>query len=233
MLAGASGRRLNKVEPIPASWLITSATKFPPISSAGMARARVEQFLAELRDVAKQADPDGLVTYASYPPTEYLDLSFLDFLTFNVYLHDHRQFRDYVFRLQNLVGDRPLVLGELGLDTLRHGEIEQARLLAGHLRETELMGLAGAYVFSWTDDWHTGGHPVEGWAFGITDVNRKPKASYRAVQQVFKAPLSLPLGRDAAGLGRRVLIQRRHDPRRVLAVAVRPRLSRLRDHRRG
>ena len=136
---------------------------------------RVERFLAELRDVVKQADPDGLVTYASYPPTEYLDLPFLDFVTFNVYLHDHAAFRDYVFRLQNLVGDRPLVLGELGMDTLRHGEAEQARLLAGHLRETELMGLAGAYVFSWTDDWHTGGHPVEDWAFGITDADRVPK----------------------------------------------------------
>jgi GT2 family glycosyltransferase len=155
---------------------------------------RVGHFLAELRDAVKQADPDGLVTYASYPPTEYLELSFLDFVTFNVYLHDHAAFRDYVFRLQNLVGDRPLVLGELGLDTLRHGEVEQARLLAGHLRETELMGLAGAYVFSWTDDWHTGGFPVEDWAFGITHADRSPKVSYQAVQQVFKAPLPLLLG---------------------------------------
>jgi GT2 family glycosyltransferase len=154
---------------------------------------RIERFFAELRDVVKQADPDGLVTYASYPPTEYLELPFLDFVTFNVYLHDHAAFRDYVFRLQNLVGDRPLVLGELGLDTLRHGEAEQARLLAGHLRETELMGLAGAYVFSWTDDWYTGGHQIDGWAFGITDANRAPKASYRAVQQVFRAPIPLLL----------------------------------------
>ena len=154
----------------------------------------VERFLGELRDVAKQADPDGLVTYASYPPTEYLELPFLDFATFNVYLHDHAAFRDYVFRLQNLVGDRPLVLGELGLDTLRHGEAEQARLLAGHLRETELMGLAGSYVFSWTDDWHTGGFPVEDWAFGITRADRAPKVSYHAVQQVFKAPLPILLG---------------------------------------
>ena len=193
---------------------------------------RVERFLAELRDVVKQADPDGLVTYASYPPTEYLDLSFLDFVTFNVYLHDRAAFRDYVFRLQNLVGDRPLVLGELGLDTLRHGEAEQARLLAGHLRETELMGLAGAYVFSWTDDWHTGGYPVEDWAFGITDADRIPKVSYHAVQQVFTAPLPAPAGGDAAGVGGRLLAQRRGDPRRVPAIAGRPRLSGLRGHRR-
>ncbi len=126
--------------------------------------------------MAKQADPDGLVTYANYPPTEYLDLSFLDFVTFNVYLHDREAFRRYLFRLQNLVGDQPLLLGELGMDTLRHGESEQAEFLAGHLREARLMGLAGAFVFSWTDDWHTGGHPIEDWAFGITHADRSPKA---------------------------------------------------------
>jgi GT2 family glycosyltransferase len=154
---------------------------------------RVERFLAELRDVVKQADADALVTYASYPATEYLDLSFLDFPTFNVYLHDRAVFREYVFRLQNLAGDCPLVLGEIGMDTLRLGEAEQARFLAGHLRETELMGLAGAYVFSWTDEWHTGGHPVEDWAFGITDAARGLKMSYAAVQRVFTSRLPLLL----------------------------------------
>src|SRR2546423_249901 len=78
----------------------------------------------------RQADPDGLVTYASFPPTEYLDLSSLDFVTFNVYLHDPEAFRRYLLRLHNLVGDRPLVLGEFGMDTFRHGEDGQARFLA-------------------------------------------------------------------------------------------------------
>ena len=73
---------------------------------------------------------------------------------------------------------------------LRHGHSEQARLLADHLREIALLGLAGAYVFSWTDDWHTGGHRVEDWAFGITDAERVSKASYAAVKRVFAAPLS-------------------------------------------
>jgi glycosyltransferase involved in cell wall biosynthesis len=146
---------------------------------------RVERFLAELRDVAKQADPDGLVTYANYPPTEYLDLSFLDFVTFNVYLHDPEKFRRYLFRLQNLVGDKPLLLGEIGMDTLRHGEAAQAEFLAGHAREAELMGLAGLFVFCWTDDWHTGGFPIHDWAFGITRADRTPKASYSALKKVF------------------------------------------------
>jgi hypothetical protein len=59
-------------------------------------------------------------------------------------------------------------------------------MLAGHLREAKLIGLAGAYIFSWTDDWHTGGHPIEDWAFGITYADRTPKPSFRAVVNVFK-----------------------------------------------
>ncbi len=151
---------------------------------------RVERFLAELADVARQADPDGLVTYASFPPTEYLELPFLDFATFNVYLHERETFRRYLFRLQNLVGDRPLLLGELGMDTLRHGELEQAEFLAGHVCEARLMGLAGTFVFAWTDDWFTGGHPIRDWAFGITHADRVPKASCHALREVFNAPVA-------------------------------------------
>ena len=147
---------------------------------------RVERFLRELADVAKQVHPEGLVTYANYPPTEYLDLSFLDFTIFNVYLHDPDEFRGYLFRLQNLSDGKPLVLGELGMDTLRHGEDEQAEFLAGHLREASLVGLAGAFVFSWTDDWYTGGHQIEDWAFGIVRADRSPKPSYQAIGDVFR-----------------------------------------------
>jgi glycosyltransferase involved in cell wall biosynthesis len=154
--------------------------------------ARVERFLAELRDVVKQDDPQGLATYASYPPTEYLDLSALDFVTFNVYLHDAATFRRYLLRLQNLVGDRPLLLGEIGMDTLRNGELAQARFLAGHVREATLAGLAGTFVFAWTDDWHTGGFPIQDWAFGITHADRAPKASYHALGEIFdRGPAAL------------------------------------------
>ena len=48
--------------------------------------ARVERFLERLCRAAKEEDPGGLVTYVNYPPTEYLNLPFIDFLSFNVYL---------------------------------------------------------------------------------------------------------------------------------------------------
>ena len=149
---------------------------------------RVERFLAELMDVSKQIHPTALVTYANYPPTEYLDLSFLDFFTFNVYLHDREVFRRYLFRLQNLVGEKPLVLGEIGMDTIRSGEVAQAEFLTGHLSATQLLGLAGGFVFSWTDEWHTGGHDVREWAFGLTTADRFPKASYFALRETMDRP---------------------------------------------
>jgi hypothetical protein len=154
---------------------------------------RVERFLRELVDAARQVDPEGLVTYGNYPSTEYLELSFLDFATFNVYLHDRAVFRKYLFRLQNLLGDRPLVLGEIGMDSLRQGEAEQAAFLAGHLRETMLCGAAGAFVFSWTDDWHTGGHAIRDWAFGVTRADRTTKASYHELRPAFDRPLWMSL----------------------------------------
>jgi GT2 family glycosyltransferase len=164
--------------------------EIPPDTVRWSGRRRVERFLRELMDVAKQADPGCLVTYASYPPTEYLDLYFLDFATFNVYLHDRETFRRYLFRLQNLVGDRPLVLGELGMDTLRHGDTAQAEFLAGHTREARLMGVAGSFVFSWTDEWVTGGHAIHDWAFGITRADRTPKPSYLALRELAEERLA-------------------------------------------
>src|SRR6266404_5623249 len=72
----------------PCVFAYSIGNEIPPNVVRWHGARRVERFLAELRDVAKQADPEGLVTYASYPPTEYLDLSSFDFATFNVYLHD-------------------------------------------------------------------------------------------------------------------------------------------------
>jgi GT2 family glycosyltransferase len=160
--------------------------EIPPSIVRWHGARKVERFLAELCDTAKQVDPHCLVTYANYPPTEYLNLNFLDFITFNVYLHSREAFRRYLFRLQNLYGHKPLVLGEIGMDTLRHGEQTQAEFLAGHAEEAILMGLAGVYVFSWTDEWHTGGHSIKDWAFGITKADRSPKRAFHELQEVFE-----------------------------------------------
>src|SRR5205814_7567712 len=90
---------------------------------------RIERFLKRLYAIAKQEDPNALVTYVNFPTTEYLRLPFIDFVCFNVFLEDRSALVAYVARLQNLAGDRPLLLTELGLDSVRNGLEKQADIV--------------------------------------------------------------------------------------------------------
>ena len=155
---------------------------------------RINRYLQQLYRVVKSEDPEGIVTYVNYPTTEYLRLSFLDMLAFNVYLEDQGRFAAYLARLHHLAGDRPLLMSEIGLDSLRNGEHEQARWLESHVQTTFEAGCAGAFVFSWTDDWFRGGEDIDDWAFGLTDRERRPKP---ALQAVSDACQELPLKRNA------------------------------------
>ncbi|AFY86413.1 glycosyltransferase [Chroococcidiopsis thermalis] len=148
-------------------------------------RHRVERFLARLYRIAKREDPDSLVTYVNYPTTEYLQLRFVDFVCFNVYLEQQNRLAAYIARLQNLAGDRPLVLAELGLDSRRNGKQKQAEILDWQLRTTFASGCAGTFVFAWTDEWYRGGYNIDDWDFGITDRQRRPKPALHTVRQAF------------------------------------------------
>src|SRR6184192_3148767 len=126
-------------------------------------RRKLERFLERLYCAAKEEDPDGLVTYVNYPSTEYLQLSFLDFACFNVYLESQNCLDAYLARLHNIAGDRPLVMAEVGLDSLRNGEAVQAQVLDWQIRTSFAAGCAGAFVYAWTTNgfaavrkWRTG-----------------------------------------------------------------------------
>ena len=138
----------------------------------------------------KDRAPSALVSYANFPSTEYLDVTdFLDFVCFNVYLHRETDLRRYLSRLQNIAEDRPLVLTEFGIDSMREGLEAQGEILAWTLRAGFESGAAGCFVFSWTDDWFTGGSQIADWAFGLVDAQRNPKPAYAAVQAQYVAPL--------------------------------------------
>src|SRR6266487_1260965 len=146
---------------------------------------RVERFLERLYWIAKAADPEGLVTYVNYPSTEYLQLSFVDLVCFNVYLESHKQLGAYLARLHNIGGDRPLILAEIGLDSRRHGQNAQAHALDWQVRTAFAAGCAGAFVFAWTDEWYRGGYAIEDWDFGLTGRDRRPKLALAAVRKAF------------------------------------------------
>jgi glycosyltransferase involved in cell wall biosynthesis len=156
---------------------------------------RVRAFLKRLVVLIKEFDADRLVSYANFPSTEYLTIDFTDFLCFNVYLHQEGAFRRYVSRLHNLAVDRPLVLTEFGIDSMREGTEEQARILSWQLRTAFEMGVAGAFVFAWTDEWFTGGHQIEDWAFGLVDRDRQPKPAFATVQARYQGAIPPPLPR--------------------------------------
>lgn len=146
---------------------------------------RIEAFLKKLYNQVKAVDPAALVTYVNYPTTEFLDLSFLDFHSFNVYLEKKEKLEVYLQRLHNLVGEKPLLLAEIGLDSLRNGTEKQAAVIEWQLTTIFSKGCAGAFVFAWTDEWWRGGHPIEDWDFGLVDRERKPKPALEMVQKTF------------------------------------------------
>jgi glycosyltransferase involved in cell wall biosynthesis len=148
-------------------------------------RRKIERCLRRLYFIAKKEDSDGLVTYVNYPTTEYLQLPFLDFHCFNVYLEEQGRLESYLNRLQNISGDLPLVIGEIGLDSRRNGEEKQAEVLKWQIRTAFQAGSAGAIVFGWTDEWNRGGYAIEDWDFGLTDRNRHPKKALHSVKKAF------------------------------------------------
>ncbi|MGD0076793.1 MAG: glycosyltransferase, partial [Candidatus Binataceae bacterium] len=154
---------------------------------------RVSRFLAELCDIGKHLDPEGLFTYANYPSTEYLELNFLDLICFNVYLHNEPDYRRYLTHLMALSGERPLILSESGMDTIREGEAHQAELLEWQSRAAFELGLSGYIVFAFTDEWHTGGSEITDWAFGLVTRERVRKQAFAAVGRVFGAAIPPPL----------------------------------------
>ena len=142
---------------------------------------RVEQGLSALAEEVHAGDPEMLVTYCNFPTTEFLQVDGLDVSSFNVFLEDTDDFRRYVLHLQAISGHRPLIVTELGLAENVHGEEAQARLLREQLRIVDEAGAAGATVFAWTDEWGVAGEHVEGWDFGITTRDRRPKEALTEV----------------------------------------------------
>src|SRR3954453_18450834 len=84
------------------------------------------------------------------------------------------------------------MLGEFGMDTIRHSEDEQAEMLGWHVDSVVRCGLAGTVFFAWTDEWVTGGHEITDWAFGLVTRARTPKKVFHTLRP--------RLGQDDASL---------------------------------
>jgi GT2 family glycosyltransferase len=179
----------------PAIFAFSLVNEIPADIARWYGHERIENFINDLVRIVKDIDPMRLCTFANYPPTEFLHPSEVDFYCFNVYLHQRRVFHNYLGRLQSLAGDKPLMLGEFGIDSIREGDDRKAGILSWHIETAFRNGLAGTMLFSFTDDWFTGGSQIEDWAFGLVDRERRPKRAFFAVQRQFQTAPYFPLSR--------------------------------------
>lgn len=172
---------------------ISVVNEIPPDIVRWLGVSRVESFLNELVTEVKSVDPDRLCSFSNYPPTEYLQCPLADFVTYNVYLHDPKALDNYLSRLQMIADQRPLVIGECGIDSLSEGEGAQADILSWQIETIFRGGCAGNILFSYTDEWFQSGEDIENWAFGLTRRDRSAKPSYARVQEQFRAAPYFPL----------------------------------------
>jgi glycosyltransferase involved in cell wall biosynthesis len=175
----------------PALFAISVANEIPPDILRWSGSAGVEDFLDELIGLVKEVDPEGLATFGNFPPTEYLRPRDPDFLCFNVYLHQANALANYLARLQHLADTKPLILGEVGMDSLRNGEVRQAELLAAQVEVAYRSGVAGMVVYSFSDEWYKDGRLIEDWRFGLTTADRTRKPAFAAVRAAFAAAPAL------------------------------------------
>src|ERR1043166_2729515 len=181
---------------LPSVFAYSVANEIPAEIARWSGIRRVAQFIDELAHDAKPLDPGCLCAFPSFPPTEFLHPQAVDFFCFNVYLHQRGPFENYLARLQMLADNKPLVLGEFGMDSLREGEARKSEFLAWQIESAFRCGLAGTVLFSYTDDWYRGGHQIEDWSFGLTRRDRSPKDSFAVVQRQYHQAPYFPLSRS-------------------------------------
>jgi len=169
----------------PAVFAFSVANEIPADIVRWSGEQTLANFIDELVQEAKRVDPECLCTYTNFPPTEFLRPQSIDFVCFNVYLHQRPAFRNYLSRLQMLSEAKPLLLGEAGVDSLREGESHKCEMLRWQIHDAFRGGLAGAVVFSYTDDWWRNGRRVDDWQMGLTTCDRHPKPSFAAVGEMF------------------------------------------------
>ncbi len=170
----------------PAVFAFSVANEIAPDIARWSGARAVAEFIDELVAEAKRVDPDCLCTFSNFPPTEFLRPRTPDFLCFNVYLHDQAAFKNYLARLQMVADNKPLMLGEFGVDSMREGEPRKCEILSWQIETAFRSGLAGVVVFSYTDDWWRGGQQIEEWRMGLTTRDRQRKDSFQAVKRMYQ-----------------------------------------------
>ncbi len=153
-----------------------------------MGPPRVKRAMETLVALAKQAAPQLLVGYATYPSTEYIIPDNADIVAVNVYLEEPAAFETYLRRLMNLADGRPLLISEFGLDVATHSEAAQAETWQWMQRICARNEVTGTVWFSYSDEWFRGGEKVRDWKFGLVTEDRSERAICGAMREPRNEP---------------------------------------------
>jgi glycosyltransferase involved in cell wall biosynthesis len=178
---------LNQLGSHPALAGIYIANEIPTDLVRWMGPGKVKAALERLIEIGRGIAPHLLFAYANYPSTEYLELDQADFTAFNIYLEQPVAFGSYLKRLQNIAGDRPLVVSEFGLDSIRNSPETQSETFSWALSIAHAEETAGFTAYAWSDLWFNAGMEITDWSFGITDRNGNPKPAFHTCRD-FKTP---------------------------------------------
>lgn len=207
---------VNKVEelrekPALLAWVLGNEIPAVALEQRGVKPFR--DGLENLYRAVKAADPHHPVTHSNWPPTQDLDLRFLDFIAFNLYPLWPPEvaaigYGNYLREvLEPIAGERPLLITEFGINTIEASQATQGRTLKNCWKEIRGTAACGGVVFEFADEWwknyNNPRRPGFWWDrvgapddekqhdqdpeehYGIFMADRRPKPAAAAVREMF------------------------------------------------
>ena len=150
-IRAAVRRTARRLAPHPSTLCLAIGSDLPTRIVRSHGYRKVEAFLRELVEDAKEAAPDALLTHVNTPPSAYLDTPFFDICAFGLVLEREADLRAYLARLHHVAGSRPLLIADTREDEVRGGHEQHAAVVSRRLQTVFREGACGAIAFDWTD----------------------------------------------------------------------------------
>jgi hypothetical protein len=173
----------------------------------------IRKGLEDLYHTVKARDNLHPITYSNWPPAKNLNLSFLDFISFNLYPLwppevVAKGYGNYIKEvLQPIAGNKPLLMTEYGVNSIEAGQEGQARLIKQCWQDLLQAGASGGMAFEFADQWwknYDNPRRAGDWwnrasapddemtndldpeeNYGLMTAYREPKPAYSVVAQIY------------------------------------------------
>ncbi len=93
--------------------------------------------------------------------------------------------RDYLARLQNYAGSKPLLIGEAGADVVTQGDEYQAEMLRWSIESSLDLGCCGFVTYTFADGWWSG-QKIKDWKMGVVTEDRTPRIAFYSIRDEYR-----------------------------------------------